>query len=163
REPRAQMSPVPILNTAFFLHWLELVTDAVHRESPRLTELDSAIGDADHGSNLDRGFTAASAAVRKEHPETPGALLVTVGRPLVSSVGGASGPLYGTALRRAGKSLGQLGEVTPPELGEALTAAVDAVRELGGAVPGDKTMVDALLPGALAYREALDGGADVSS
>ncbi|WP_377272562.1 dihydroxyacetone kinase subunit DhaL [Peterkaempfera sp. SMS 1(5)a] len=152
------MPTVPILDTAFFRRWLELAADAVHRESPRLTELDSPIGDADHGSNMDRGFTAAALAVRTDPPGTPGELLVSVGRTLVSSVGGASGPLYGTALRRAGKALGDTHEVTPPELGEALAAAVNAVRELGGAEPGDKTMVDALLPASHAYTGVLTEG-----
>ncbi|MCD0483734.1 dihydroxyacetone kinase subunit L [Streptacidiphilus sp. ASG 303] len=157
------MPTVPVLDTAFFRHWLELAADTVRRESARLTELDSPIGDADHGTNMDRGFTAARLAVLQDPPQSPGGLLVTVGRTLISSVGGASGPLYGTALRRAGRALGDAPEATPPELGEALAAAVAAVRELGGAEPGDKTMVDALLPASQAYTGALADGLGVAA
>jgi dihydroxyacetone kinase-like protein len=90
-------------------------------------------------------------------------LLVAVGRTLISSVGGVCGPLYGSALRRAGKTLGQVEEATAPEFGEAMAAAADAVRELGGAAPGDKTMVDAWCPAVQAYRAALGNGADAVS
>lgn len=147
------------LDAAFFRRWLELAAGSVHLESAYLTELDSPIGDADHGGNLDRGFAAVLAALEKESPATPGAVLATAARQLISSVGGASGPLYGTALRRAGKALGNAGAVTAHALADALGAAVDGVRELGGAAPGDKTMVDALLPAAEAFRGALLTGA----
>ncbi|MGW5419389.1 dihydroxyacetone kinase subunit DhaL [Streptomyces sp. NPDC003943] len=139
---------------------------AVDREADRLTELDSAIGDADHGANLKRGFAAVSAALEKEPPATPGAVLVAAGRQLISTVGGASGPLYGTLLRRTGKALGDAEQVTRAALAEALAAGVAAVAQLGGAKTGDKTMLDALTPaaGALgtsfaAAREAAEAGA----
>ncbi|GAA3506157.1 dihydroxyacetone kinase subunit DhaL [Streptomyces prasinosporus] len=119
---------------------------SVDREAQRLTALDSPIGDADHGSNLQRGFAAVRAALEKEPPATPGAVLVRSGRLLVSTVGGASGPLYGTLLRRTGKALGDAAEVDERQLAEALRAGVDAVMQLGGASAGDKTMIDALLP-----------------
>ena len=86
------------------------------READRLTELDSAIGDADHGSNMRRGFAAVAAALEKEPPDTPGAVLILAGRQLISTVGGASGPLYGTLLRRTGKALGDAAEVTAEQL-----------------------------------------------
>jgi dihydroxyacetone kinase-like protein len=157
---------VPVLDAAFMCRWMTATAAAVDREAARLTDLDSAIGDADHGANLQRGFTAVTAVLDKEAPGTPGAVLALAGRQLISTVGGASGPLYGTLLRRTGKSLGDAAEVTRQELAEALGAGVDAVAQLGGAAAGDKTMLDALLPavGALgesfgAAAEAADAGA----
>uniref|UniRef100_A0AAU2JKF7 Dihydroxyacetone kinase subunit DhaL n=1 Tax=Streptomyces sp. NBC_00049 TaxID=2903617 RepID=A0AAU2JKF7_9ACTN len=144
----------------FFSRWMAATADAVGREADRLTELDSPIGDADHGSNLLRGFTAVRAALEAEPPPTPGAVLQLAGRTLISSVGGASGPLYGTLLRRTGKELGETAEVSDEELRKALYAGVGAVAQLGGAAPGDKTMLDALVPGVAAlstsYRAAGD-------
>ncbi|WP_138900731.1 dihydroxyacetone kinase subunit DhaL [Streptomyces albidochromogenes] len=132
---------------------------AVDREAACLTELDSAIGDADHGSNLQRGFAAVAAALDKEPPATPGAVLALAGRQLISTVGGASGPLYGTLLRRTGKALGDDAEVTPGRLAAALGAGVDAVAQLGGAKAGDKTMLDALIPAVRALGESSFGAA----
>ncbi|EFE71107.1 MULTISPECIES: dihydroxyacetone kinase subunit DhaL [Streptomyces] len=135
-----------MLDADFFRRWMTVTAASVDREADRLTALDSPIGDADHGSNLQRGFTAVRAALEKEPPATPGAVLVQSGRLLVSTVGGASGPLYGTLLRRTGKALGEATEVDERQLAEALRAGVDAVMQLGGAAAGDKTMIDALLP-----------------
>ncbi|MFF8409428.1 dihydroxyacetone kinase subunit DhaL [Streptomyces omiyaensis] len=139
---------------AFVVRWMEAAAGAVEREAGRLTELDSAIGDADHGTNLRRGFAAVAEELAKEPPGTPGAVLVTAGRLLISTVGGASGPLYGTLLRRAGKELGEAGEVTRDGLARALAAGVAAVGQLGGAAPGDKTMLDALTPAVAALPES---------
>lgn len=133
-------------DAAFVLRWLTIAAAAVEREADRLTELDSAIGDADHGANMKRGFAAVTDALEKEPPTTPGAVLAAAGRKLISTVGGASGPLYGTLLRRTGKSLGEAPSVTRQELAVALTAGVAAVAQLGGAQVGDKTMLDALVP-----------------
>ncbi|GAA2770929.1 dihydroxyacetone kinase subunit DhaL [Streptomyces showdoensis] len=156
----------PTYDAAFFRAWLEGAAAAVDREADRLTELDSAIGDADHGANLKRGFAAVTATLEKEPPATPGAVLATAGRQLISTVGGASGPLYGTLLRRTGKALGEAPEVSRTALAEALTTAVAAVSQLGGAQLGDKTMLDALVPAAEALgtsfeaaREAAEAGA----
>ncbi|AIV37991.1 dihydroxyacetone kinase subunit DhaL [Streptomyces sp. MPA0124] len=135
-----------MLDADFFRRWMTATTALVDRDAERLTALDSPIGDADHGSNLQRGFTAVATALEKDAPDTPGAVLVLAGRQLISTVGGASGPLYGTLLRRTGKALGDAAEVSAEQLAEALRAGVDAVRTLGGAAPGDKTMVDALVP-----------------
>jgi dihydroxyacetone kinase-like protein len=132
---------------------------AIAEQKDYLTQLDAAIGDADHGSNMTRGFAAVETKLDQLDGGTPpGKVLVTAGQTLVSTVGGASGPLWGTALRRAGKALGDADEVDPSQLGEALEAAVAGVVELGAAQPGDKTMVDALQPAVDAYRAALDGG-----
>lgn len=100
-----------MLDADFFRRWMAATAASVNREADRLTALDSAIGDADHGSNLQRGFTAVRTALEKEAPDTPGAVLVLAGRQLISTVGGASGPLYGTLLRRTGKALGDAAEV----------------------------------------------------
>jgi dihydroxyacetone kinase-like protein len=143
---------------------------SVDREAERLTELDSAIGDADHGSNLQRGFRAVTATLEKEEPATPGAVLTLAGRQLISTVGGASGPLYGTLLRRTGKALGEAAEVSVEQLAAALGSGVEGVKQLGGAVVGDKTMIDALEPavaalegGFAAARAAAEQGAEATT
>ncbi|MFJ9790117.1 dihydroxyacetone kinase subunit DhaL [Streptomyces globosus] len=147
-------------DTDFFRRWMAASAASVEREADRLTELDSPIGDADHGSNMLRGFTAVQAALESEPPATPAAVLTLAGRTLISTVGGASGPLYGTLLRRTGKELGDAAEVSDEDLRAALDAGVAAVAALGGAAAGDKTMLDALLPGVAAlgtsYRAAAD-------
>ncbi|MDX2590717.1 dihydroxyacetone kinase subunit DhaL [Streptomyces sp. WI03-4A] len=155
-----------MLDADFFRRWMTVAAASIDREAERLTALDSAIGDADHGSNLQRGFTAVRATLEKESPETPGQVLTLAGRQLISTVGGASGPLYGTLLRRAGKALGDSAEVDEAQLAEALRAGVDGVMALGGAAPGDKTMIDALAPavdalpdGFAAARAAAEEGA----
>ena len=155
-----------LLDAELFRRWMNAMAAAVDREAGRLTELDSAIGDADHGSNLQRGFTAVAAVLEKEPPDTPGGVLALAGRQLISTVGGASGPLYGTLLRRTGKELGDAASVSREELARALGAGVAAVAQLGGAQAGDKTMLDTLLPATEALassfagaREAADAGA----
>ena len=155
-----------MLDADFFRRWMTATATSMAREAERLTALDAAIGDADHGSNMQRGFTAVRAAVEEETPDTPGAVLTLAGRKLISTVGGASGPLYGTLLRRAGKAFGDAAEVSEKQLAEALRAGVDGVMALGGAAPGDKTMIDALVPavdalgeGFAAARAAAEEGA----
>ncbi|MEN3584011.1 dihydroxyacetone kinase subunit DhaL [Streptomyces sp. ZYX-F-203] len=135
-----------MLDAAFFRRWMTATAAAVEREADRLTALDAPIGDADHGTNLRRGFRSVAATLDERAPDTPGAVLVLAGGRLLATVGGAAGPLYGTLLRRAGRALGDAPEVDPEELRVALGAGVEAVRALGGAAPGDKTMVDALEP-----------------
>lgn len=124
----------------------------------RLTELDSAIGDGDHGTNLTRGFRAVVEALAAGDDDLPpGRRLILAGKTLVSTVGGASGPLWGTALRRAGRSVGDA-VLDGPALADALDAALAGVVELGSAEVGDKTMVDALTPAAQALRAAVEAG-----
>ncbi|MFB7476589.1 dihydroxyacetone kinase subunit DhaL [Kitasatospora sp. NPDC056184] len=141
--------------------WIRALAAAVEKEHGRLTELDSAIGDGDHGSNLRRGFTAVLAALDAPAPAGPGAVLTRTGTTLISKVGGASGPLYGKAFRAIGAALPQPGEAPADAagLGEALAAGLRAVRELGKAEPGDKTIVDAWTPALDAYRAAVAAGA----
>ncbi|MGW7364279.1 dihydroxyacetone kinase subunit DhaL [Streptomyces sp. NPDC054841] len=145
-----------MLDAGFFRHWMTVTAAAIDREAGRLTELDSAIGDADHGNNMQRGFTAVTTALEKEAPDTPGAVLMLCGRQLISTVGGASGPLYGTLLRRTGKTLGDAAEVSAERLAEALRAGVAAVAQLGGAKAGDKTMLDALEPAVEALGDSAE-------
>lgn len=151
-----------MLDADFFRRWMAATAAAVDREADRLTELDSAIGDADHGSNLQRGFTAVAAVLEKDAPATPGAVLTLAGRQLISTVGGASGPLYGTLLRRTGKALGEDAEVDRDQLARAFAAGVAAVGQLGGAQAGDKTMLDALLPAAEALGSSFGGAAEAA-
>ncbi|MEU8519874.1 dihydroxyacetone kinase subunit DhaL [Streptomyces sp. NBC_01216] len=163
--PEGPPAPGPVpgaLDTAFFVRWLSAAAAAVDREADRLTELDSAIGDADHGANMRRGFAAVTAVLEKEPPPTPGAVLRAAGRQLISTVGGASGPLYGTLLRRTGKALGDEAAVSRERLAEALAAGVAAVSGLGGARPGDKTMLDALVPAAEALGESFDAAREAA-
>src|SRR5437763_13779309 len=138
--------------------WLEAAAESLHEQRDYLTQLDAAIGDADHGANMDRGFAAVVEKLDGLDGATPGKLLTTAGSTLVSKVGGASGPLWGTALRRAGRALGDAPVVAGVRLADALDAALAAIVELGSATPGDKTMVDALTPAAQALRERLAAG-----
>jgi dihydroxyacetone kinase-like protein len=124
-----------------------------------LTELDSAIGDADHGINMDRGFQAVLAKVDALPPGDVGSLFKTVGMTLVSTVGGAGGPLYGTLFLRLGSATGGKAEIDAEDWAAALAAAVQGVQALGKAELQDKTMVDALAPARDAFAEALAGGA----
>jgi dihydroxyacetone kinase-like protein len=144
--------------------WMRDVAEAMRAESAHLTQLDAAIGDGDHGVNMERGFSAVEKALAGQNPDVPpGRLLIVAGKTLVSTVGGASGPLWGVALRRAGRSLGDRESFDGAQLAEALQAAIDGIVELGAAAPGDKTMIDALVPAvemlnaALAADKPLDG------
>jgi dihydroxyacetone kinase-like protein len=151
------------LDTADFASWIRRAAELVAADADRLTRLDAAIGDGDHGHNMDRGFRAATGALSGgtlPGDAPPGKVLITAGRAIVSKTGGASGPLYGTALRRAGKALGDTAEVDAAALGAALRAALEGVQELGKAAEGDKTMVDALAPAVAAYEAALADGAE---
>jgi dihydroxyacetone kinase-like protein len=156
------MEGVLLVDVTTVRSWIEHIAKEVEEHRDHLTRLDSAIGDADHGINLVRGFTAVTQALQEVTPETPGALLTLVGSTLISKVGGASGPLYGTAFRRAGKSLGPAEDVSAEALGSALHAALDGVQGLGAAAEGDKTMVDALAPAVRAYDHALAAGAPIA-
>jgi dihydroxyacetone kinase-like protein len=126
-----------------------------------LVRLDAAIGDGDHGINLNRGFDAVLLAVATEDGAPPGRLLILAGKTLVSQVGGASGPLWGSAFRAAGRTLGDEPSFDGAALATALEAAVASVSNLGNASVGDKTMIDALQPAVSALREHIDAGDDV--
>jgi len=142
-----------------FRAWITAAAAVIEEQRDHLTQLDAAIGDADHGINLARGFTAVLSALDPAAPATPGAVLTLTGATLISKVGGASGPLYGVAFRRAGKALGEAPDVDLPALAAALEAALAGVQQLGAAREGDKTMVDALAPATGAFSKALAEGA----
>jgi dihydroxyacetone kinase-like protein len=148
--------------------WLRLAATRIHDAAPALTALDQAIGDGDHGTNMDRGFAAIVAALDAGQSEADGELalaaarLRTVGRTLISTVGGAAGPLYGTAFLRAGGAFAAAAPGTPSTavLLDGLDAAVGGIQALGKSTTGQKTMLDALVPAAAAGRERLAAGGD---
>lgn len=145
------------LTTATLLSWIHRAAALIHEQRDTLTALDAAIGDADHGANLDRGFAAVVAGL-PAHDGDAGALLKNAGLRLISTVGGASGPLYGTAFRRAGKVLEGYHQISGQDLLATLRAFVDGVVAMGKAAPGDKTMLDALIPATTALEQALQRG-----
>jgi dihydroxyacetone kinase-like protein len=144
--------------------WMREVTADVRAKADHLTQLDAAIGDGDHGINMRRGFEAVDQVLDAEGSGLPpGRVLILTGKTLVSTVGGASGPLWGSFLRAVGRSLGPSESFDAQVLAAALQAGVDAVQDLGAAVPGDKTMIDALIPAIAALREAVDSGAPLDA
>ena len=138
--------------------WIRDFAAAVSEHKVELTELDKAIGDGDHGINMDRGMTAVVAALDVAEPDEVPALARSVAMTLISKVGGASGPLYGTLFLQFGSAAGPE-PLTPLGWAGCLEAGLAGVRARGKAEPGDKTMVDALIPATEALRGALDGGA----
>jgi len=140
------------------LRWLEHIADVLHENAAYLTQLDSPIGDADHGVNMDRGFKA----MRDKFPSMAemdiSTQLKTVGMTLVSTVGGASGPLYGTAFLRAGTAVAGKGELDTADIVAMLEAFLGGIVARGKANPGEKTMVDALTPAVNAAKQALAEG-----
>lgn len=143
--------------TDTFTTWLHEFTSLIRKNHRYLTELDAAIGDADHGSNMNRGTTVM---VDRLGDEAPGPLLKQAGMSLVSNVGGASGALFGTMLMRMGTSLGD--DVDIRQLAAALRAGVDGVAARGKSTTGEKTMLDALVPACDALEAALADGASAS-
>ncbi|GAA2817904.1 dihydroxyacetone kinase subunit DhaL [Kribbella solani] len=146
-----------------FVGWLRDVAGAMHENAGYLTELDSAIGDADHGANMDRGFQAVVAVLDESSFGSADELLKKAGMTLVSKVGGASGPLYGTFFLRFGTALAGVDPITPEAIGTALHAGVEGVLARGKAELGDKTMYDAWAPALDAYDAAVAGGADLGA
>jgi dihydroxyacetone kinase-like protein len=153
--------------------WLRLAADRIHDQAAALTALDQAIGDGDHGTNMDRGFNGIRGLLDAGRPEgdddqaIAAARLRTAGRTLISTVGGAAGPLYGTALMRAGGAVAAgppdgagAGSVSGALVVAALDAAITGIQQLGKASPGEKTMLDALVPAVEAGRAALAAGSD---
>jgi dihydroxyacetone kinase-like protein len=140
--------------------WLSRFRELVTEQQAYLTELDSAIGDADHGANMTRGMNAVMEKIGATPPGTADELFKAVGMTLVTSVGGASGPLYGTFFLRLGMTAGAVSEFTGESLSSALHAGLDGVVARGKAEAGDKTMFDAMAPALAAWDETLGGGGD---
>ncbi len=138
--------------------WLELAAERITERGPELTALDAAIGDGDHGINMARGLNAVRERVLSQSADTPGDLLKQTGMTLLSTVGGAAGPLYGTLFLRAATSVGSADSLDAGGLGDALEAGLEGIRQRGRSDAGDKTMVDALLPALERYRDAQGQG-----
>jgi phosphoenolpyruvate---glycerone phosphotransferase subunit DhaL len=148
------------VGTAALDRWIRSFALLVAENKDLLTDLDAAIGDGDHGSNMDRGMRAVLVALDDTTPATASALFNKVGMTLVSSVGGASGPLFGTFFLRAGASFGDTAEISLAQLAAALRAGLEGIVARGKAEAGDKTMFDALAPAVDALDSAVSEGMD---
>ncbi len=163
------MSAVPeAVDAAGVTAWLRAFAAEVTARRDELTDLDAAIGDADHGVNMDRGMQAVAAKVQADAVEPPGdvalgPLFKTAGMTLVSTVGGAAGPLYGTLFLEMGKAAGGKATLTPEDWAAVVAAGAAGVQMRGKAEPGDKTMVDALLPAVEALRATAASGATLQA
>ena len=142
------------ITTEDIVRWINQVAAVLHENRDYLTQLDSPIGDADHGINMDRGFKAVAEKLPTVANMDIGSILKTVGTTLVSTVGGASGPLYGTAFLRAGMATAGKNELYEADVVTMLEAALEGIKARGKAQPGEKTMVDALTPALAAMKEA---------
>ncbi|MBV8542854.1 MAG: dihydroxyacetone kinase subunit L [Pseudonocardiales bacterium] len=151
------------VDAASLTRWVREFRRAVAANRDLLTRLDSAIGDADHGINMDRGLAVVVAELERHPPSHVSVLLRDVGTTLMSAVGGASGALYGTFFLRMATAAGQQRSLEGPAFAQALRAGLEGVRRRGKAVAGDKTMVDALAPAVDALDVALAGGAGLGA
>ena len=147
------------LDAAWALRWIELAAADVAEQRDYLVDLDRAIGDGDHGENMDRGFKAALEALGQAQPASVAEVLKTVAKTLMSTVGGAAGPLYGTAFLRASKAAGE-GDLDGAGVAAVIAGALDGIQARGKATTGEKTMVDAWTPALEAARAAAESGSD---
>ena len=147
------------LDAAWALRWIELAAEDVAEQRDYLVDLDRAIGDGDHGENMDRGFKAAVEALGQAQPASVAEVLKTVAKTLMSTVGGAAGPLYGTAFLRASKAAGD-GDLDGAGVAAVIAGALDGIQARGKATTGEKTMVDAWTPALEAARAAAESGSD---
>jgi len=144
------------------LKWLDALQKVCAGNKERLTELDSAIGDADHGTNMDRGFTAVKAELAGQASSDIGSILQKTATVLIRSVGGAAGPLYGTFFLRAGAVCAGKTELDADDIVAMFQAGIEGVQQRGKAVAGDKTMMDALIPALDAMRKGIDAGSSLT-
>ncbi len=144
-----------VITAEHVMRYLERVRTEITMHRDELTRLDSAIGDADHGTNLERGFEAVAAKLPDLVGRDIGTMLKTVGMTLVSTVGGSAGPLYGTAFIRSGMKLADLHEIDETQVVAAMEAALEGIQGRGRAQRGEKTMVDAFAPAVDALRTAM--------
>ena len=147
------------LDAAWARRWIELAAADVAEQRDYLVDLDRAIGDGDHGENMDRGFKAAVDALEQAQPGSVAEVLKTVAKTLMSTVGGAAGPLYGTAFLRASKAAGD-GDLDGAGVAAVIAGALDGIQARGKATTGEKTMVDAWTPALEAARAAAESGSD---
>ncbi|GBE95647.1 dihydroxyacetone kinase subunit DhaL [Nostoc cycadae] len=149
-----------MVTQAQILQWLKIFESEIEQNKEYLTNLDAAIGDADHGINMSRGFKKVMSQLPTVTHQDIGSILKTVSMTLISSVGGASGPLYGTLFLKASSVAAGKQELTTQELLELLQAGLDGVLQRGKAQLEDKTMVDVLSPAVVAFRQAIEEGKD---
>ena len=147
------------LDAAWARRWIELSAADIAEQRDYLVDLDRAIGDGDHGENMDRGFKAAVEALEQAQPGSVAEVLKTVAKTLMSTVGGAAGPLYGTAFLRASKAAGD-GDLDGAGVAAVIAGALDGIQARGKATTGEKTMVDAWTPALEAARAAVESGSD---
>lgn len=147
------------LDAAWARRWIELAAADIAEQRDYLVDLDRAIGDGDHGENMDRGFKAAVEALGQAQPASVAEVLKTVAKTLMSTVGGAAGPLYGTAFLRASKAAGD-GDLDGAGVAAVIAGALDGIQARGKATTGEKTMVDAWTPALEAARAAAESGSD---
>lgn len=147
------------LDAAWARRWIELAAAQVAEQRDYLVDLDRTIGDGDHGENMDRGFKAAVEALGQAQPASVAEVLKTVAKTLMSTVGGAAGPLYGTAFLRASKAAGD-GELDGAGVAAVIAGALNGIQARGKATTGEKTMVDAWTPALEAARAAAESGSD---
>ena len=150
------------LDAAWARRWIELSAADIAEQRDYLVDLDRAIGDGDHGENMDRGFKAAVEALGQTQPGSVAEVLKTVAKTLMSTVGGAAGPLYGTAFLRASKAAGD-GDLDGAGVAAVIAGALDGIQARGKATTGEKTMVDAWTPALEAARAAAESGGDPSA
>jgi len=141
------------------IQWIQAIALVLEQNKNYLTELDAAIGDADHGINMNRGFQKVMSQLPTVADKDIGSILKTVSMTLISSVGGASGPLYGTMFLRASTAVAGKSELTDEDMVALLQSAVDGIIQRGKANLGDKTMLDALSPASDAFKQAVANGA----
>ena len=147
------------LDAAWARRWIESSAADIAEQRDYLVDLDRAIGDGDHGENMDRGFKAAVEALEQAQPGSVAEVLKTVAKTLMSTVGGAAGPLYGTAFLRASKAAGD-GDLDGAGVAAVIAGALDGIQARGKATTGEKTMVDAWTPALEAARAAAESGSD---
>ena len=147
------------LDAAWARRWIESSAADIAEQRDYLVDLDRAIGDGDHGENMDRGFKAAVEALEQAQPGSVAEVLKTVAKTLMSTVGGAAGPLYGTAFLRASKAAGD-GDLDGAGVAAVIAGALDGIQARGKATTGEKTMVDAWTPALEAARAAAEAGSD---
>jgi dihydroxyacetone kinase-like protein len=157
-QPLLQDCAMSELTSDQMVKWLERFAALVAENKDHLTQLDSAIGDADHGANMDRGFKAVLAKKPEYEGKDIATVFKTVAMTLISTVGGASGPLYGTFFLQAALAAGGKSTISAEEFGALLEKAVNGVIQRGKAAPGDKTMIDAMQPAVEAYRKTVKEG-----
>jgi dihydroxyacetone kinase-like protein len=152
-----------MVNRDNLLAWIDALHQVYAENKQYLTQLDSAIGDADHGINMDRGFQAVAADLAKTNPHDSSAVLKTVAMALIRTVGGAAGPLYGTFFMRASAACANKAELGPADVVALFEAGLEGIVQRGKAELNDKTMVDAQKPALEAMKQALAAGADVKT